>query len=179
MDFHTHNLSAPAGRAIINVPKEWLLHPEVATFRCGALYSVGVHPWWTRDVAETECMLQNLPTLLENPHIIALGECGLDSLRGAPIERQITIFRQHAQWAETYALPLTLHAVRTFSLLLQLKKELRPTMPWTIHGFKGKPALAAQLLQAGFNLSFGRKYNNGSWDVVPPSRRHRETDEDG
>ena len=71
---------------------------------------------------------------------------------------------------------MTLHIVRAFDVILQARKILRPLQVWTIHGFRGKPALAQQLLDAGFDLSFGTRYNEVSYDITPPERRHRETD---
>ena len=42
----------------------------------------------------------------------------------------------------------------------------------------GGPALARQLLDAGIDLSFGRRYNPASLALTPPDRRHFETDEE-
>ena len=78
--------------------------------------------------------------------------------------------------AESQQLPVTLHIVRTYDRLLRLHKQLRPTTQWTVHGFRGKPALAHQLLEAGIDLSFGQLYNAASWEVTPPQRRHTESD---
>lgn len=175
-DFHTHNLQAPAGRAIINIPLEWTERPALFSPRPGALYSAGVHPWWTEDMAATECMLANLTTLLRHPQIVAVGECGLDALRGATLEQQEEVFRRQIALAEDFRLPVTLHIVHTFDRLLRLRKELRPTTQWTVHGFRGRPALANQLLQAGFNLSFGEKYNQASYELTPEDKRWRESD---
>lgn len=177
-DFHTHHLDAPAGRAIINVPQAWILQPERFDPRPGALYSAGIHPWWTADTDEVACMLRQLPTLLQHPQVVALGECGLDALRGAPLEDQEATFCRQIALAEQAGLPVTLHVVRTFDRLLRLHKTLRPTTTWTVHGFRGKPALARQLLQAGLDLSFGARRNEETYRLTPPQRRHDETDED-
>lgn len=173
-DFHTHDLQAT--NAIINLPIQWMLHPELFQPREGATYSAGIHPWWTDNAAHTELMLQNLPLLLEHPQVIALGECGLDALRGASLEEQERIFRHQIRLAEAYNKPVTLHIVRTFDRLLRLHKELHPTTQWTIHGFRGRPALARQLLAAGLDLSFGLHFNPQSWNATPEKRRHTETD---
>jgi len=77
-DFHTHNLQAE--HAIINIPKEWLLQPTLFAPRCNAVYSVGIHPWWTENDAEIEEMLNHLPQLLQHKQVVAVGECGLDAL---------------------------------------------------------------------------------------------------
>jgi TatD DNase family protein len=36
---------------------------------------------------------------------------------------------------------------------------MRPSVPWIIHGFRGKPELAQQYLSRGFILSFGERFN--------------------
>ena len=178
MDFHTHNLLAPAGEAVINIPMEWTLRPEQFRPRAGALYSAGIHPWWTADDAATLRMLHALPLLLRHPQVVAVGECGIDLLRGARLERQEVVLREQLALAEQLQMPVTLHIVRAFDRLLRLRKELRPTLRWTVHGFRGRPALARQLLDAGLDLSFGRRRNEASFLLTPPDRRHEETDDD-
>lgn len=175
-DFHTHNLQAQ--HAIINAPQAWLQTPSLFLPREGAYYSVGIHPWWSDDSAEVCSILSNLPALLQHSQVITLGECGLDALRGAPLDEQERIFCAQIEMAEAYQLPVTLHIVRGFDRILRLKKRLRPTTQWTVHGFRGKPALAQQLLRAGIDLSFGVNYNPESWNITPENRRWRETDED-
>ena len=122
--------------------------------------------------------MASLPRLLVHPQIVALGECGLDALRGAPLDVQERLLMQQLEWAEEHALPVTLHIVKAFDRLLHISKAFRHTSTWTVHGFRGKPALAEQLLNAGLDLSFGTKRNEQSFALTPPSRRHEETDED-
>ena len=158
-DFHTHNLDAEPGTAIINLPISALLHPETFHFREGALYSVGIHPWWTSEDTETINKLWKIVThFARKPQVVAIGECGLDRLHGGDMKRQSEIFLRHI-------------------LLLGAKKELHPEMKWTVHAFRGRPALARQLLHAGFDLSFGAKHNPESFRLTPPERRHVETDD--
>lgn len=176
-DYHTHDLTAPAGTAIINLPQAWTERPELFTPRPGALYSAGIHPWWTTDPEAVGRMKLALPRLLEHPQVVALGECGLDRLRGAPLAEQEDIFRWQLALSETLRLPVTLHVVRAYDLVLHLHKVLRPSQRWTVHGFRGGPALARQLLAAGLDLSFGLRYNAEALALTPPERRHRETDD--
>ncbi|MBO5699451.1 MAG: TatD family hydrolase [Bacteroidaceae bacterium] len=175
MDFHTHNLQA-AMPAIINMPQEWLMHPERVQLRHDATYSVGVHPWWTNEEIDDERYLQNLKSWANHPQVVAIGECGIDKLKGAYIDHQIKVFKHHIHLSETVHKPLTIHCVRAFDIILQLKKEINPTQTWVIHGFRGKPALAQQLLDAGINLSFGKQYNEQSFNLCPNDRKFRETD---
>lgn len=176
-DFHTHNLLAPPGTAIVNLPKKWTLRPDLFRPQPGALYSAGIHPWWTVDAERTRRMVDALPRLLEHPQVVRVGECGLDKLCGAPLQTQIEVFEAQAAMAEAFGLPMTLHIVRAFDVLLRLKKQLRPTVRWTVHGFRGGPALARQLLAAGLDLSFGLRFNAAAYDLTPAERRWRETDE--
>lgn len=182
MDFHTHNLSAPAATAIINVPREWLLCPDAAAFRTGCLYSVGIHPWWTADVEELDVLKAGAERFLGREDVVTVGECGIDRLRGANLEIQEDVFRWHIALAAAPVRPrpLVIHCVRAYDVLLRLRKQTLSLAAslWVIHGFRGRPALARQLLDAGFSLSFGRHYNAESYELTPPYRRFRETDDD-
>lgn len=177
-DFHTHDLQAPAGEAIINLPREILTDPTLFRPRPGALYSIGIHPWWTDAPAEEICgFIGNLEVLLQHEQVIRAGECGLDKLRGASLERQIEIFKAQVQISERTGKPLTIHCVRAYDVLLRLHKAWKPRQNWTVHGFRGRPQLAQQLLSAGLDLSFGEIYNAEAYALTPPERRHHESDD--
>ena len=62
-------------------------------------------------------------------------------------------------------------------LLYTSKRDLRPSNPWIIHGFRGKAALAEEYLKHGFYLSFGEKYQEAALCRVPADRLFIETDE--
>lgn len=173
-DFHTHDLSAPPGRAVVSLPRGVLLCAADFVPRPGVLYSAGIHPWWT--CGDTGPLFKGLEQLLERGVAVAVGECGLDRLRGAGLDVQQEIFGRQIALAERYALPVTVHCVRAFDVLLAMHKRLRPSTRWTVHGFRGRPALARQLLAAGLDLSFGPHRHPGSFALTPPSRRHLETD---
>ena len=174
MNFHTHDLTAPMP-AIINMPQEWLLHPEEATLRADATYSVGAHPWWTADAA-WEDLKEGFYLWAQHPQVGRFGECGLDKLKGGTIEVQERGFGAQVEHSERLEKPLTIHCVKAFARLLSLYKQLRPKQRWVIHGFRGKPEQAQQLLAAGFDLSFGEHYNEAAFALCPPTRRYRETD---
>lgn len=174
MNFHTHDLTAPMP-AIINMPQEWLLHPEGVQLRDDATYSVGIHPWWTADVA-WEDLKEGFYLWAQHPQVVRIGECGLDKLKGGALDLQERVFLMHVKLSEQLQKPLTIHCVKTFDRLLALHKQLRPTQRLAIHGFRGKPEQAQQLLAAGFDLSFGEHYNEAAYAFCPPTRRYRETD---
>ena len=175
LDFHTHNLNAPLP-AIINIPDAWLLNPELAQLREHATYSAGLHPWNTADT-DTEVLWQGVCKWAHHPQIVAIGECGLDKLRGASIDVQTTWLERHIMLSEALRKPLTLHCVKAFDEIIALKKRLTPTQQWTIHGFRGKPEQARQLIAQGFHLSFGKHYNEAAFGATPAHCRHLETDD--
>lgn len=174
MNFHTHDLQSPM-QAIINMPMEWMLHPTEVKLRTDATYSVGVHPWWTAE-ENVEDIVKGFLHWATHPQVVRIGECGIDKLKGAPEAVQTELFLQHVALSEQLQKPLTIHCVRAFDQMLMLRKRLRPTQRWAIHGFRGKPALAQQLLVAGFDLSFGTLFNAESFNLCPPERRFTETD---
>ena len=49
--------------------------------------------------------------------------------------------------------------------------------PWIIHGFRGKKEVARSLLDQGFYLSFGQKFQPETLRYVPEDRLLLETDE--
>ena len=161
-DIHTHN--PLADNAIINLDRlETPSRPE-------ALYSVGWHPWWGTQEVDFEWVERTAAS----PQVALIGECGIDRLRGGDIPAQIELTRRHALLAEKLHKPLILHIVRAWAEILALHKELRPTVPWIIHGFRGKPALARQLTAAGFHLS--TLPSTPLPPDLPPAQLHHETD---
>lgn len=165
-DVHTHRADAGPD-AIICLPRGADVPREGA-------YSVGIHPW---DAAEaTEADRQWVERAAEMPQVVAIGETGLDALRGGPLDEQERMFVWHAELSERLGKPLIIHAVRTLERVMALRRRLRPAQPWVIHGFRGKPEMARQLVRAGFDISLGEHYNPGVPEAVPADRLHRETD---
>lgn len=90
---------------------------------------------------------------------------------------QTALLRIHYELSETLRKPLILHIVKSFPEIIALRKQWKPTQPWIIHGFRGKPQLARELLAHGFHLSYSEKYNPASLAITPASRLLCETDE--
>lgn len=175
IDFHTHTLKR---NAVVNVDPVDLTDLSRPVFRPGYLYSVGIHPWNLAKV--TSERLRLLRALASSPQVVAIGECGLDPLHlstsaSTPLTQQ-ELLRYHISLSESLRKPLILHIVKRFPEIIRMKKELKPTQRWIIHGFRGKPELARELLRHGFTLSFGHRYNPSSLALTPPDRLLRETD---
>lgn len=143
-----------------------------------AIYiSVGIHPWHLthEDYPVQRQWVEH--TLQHDKRVIALGEAGLDKCCDTPYDLQEEAFRSMISFSEQYRLPLIIHAVRTYNELIALKKEIRPSQPWIIHGFRGKKELARSLVNQGFYLSFGEHYHADALREMPEGSFLLETDE--
>lgn len=159
---------------MFSLPKVALLSPSAFSLEEKRRYSVGIHPWWTAD--DTELLWAGVQQIAPQAPIVMIGEVGFDTLQG-DFQRQRKEFERHVQLSESLHKPLVIHCVRAFHELLQAHKRYRPTQVWTVHGFRGKPALAAQLLSAGLHLSFGLHFHPESLRLCPIGRLRIETDD--
>ena len=113
--------------------------------------SCGIHPWLIKtDWKEQVERLEALATL---PQVLAIGECGLDRVKGAEWNMQCEVLEAHILLANRCNKPLILHLVKTYSDILSLAKRIQ--VPWMLHGFKGNSTEAHQLIGKGARLSFG------------------------
>jgi len=138
--------------------------------------SVGLHPWHIN--AEWKNGMDEVRTAATAKNVLFIGETGLDKLRGADPKLQETIFIEHIRISESVGKPLIIHCVKAFDEIIALRKKTHPQQQWIIHGFRGKPQQARQLLDNGFQLSFGEHFNADSLDLA--FHRHSlwlETDE--
>lgn len=175
-DSHTHRMDAPIGYAVINLPMSLLEHPELFHPDEGRLYSAGIHPLYEGD---WEQALRALHWMAEHSQLYAIGECGLDHRNRETLAGQCSFFERQMLLADSLCLPLIIHCVGCWDVLLRLNKLHPPTAPRMVHGFRGKPELASQLLSAGFDLSFGPHFNARSYMLCPPERRRIESDDTG
>ena len=118
----------------------------------GIAYSCGVHPW-NIDEKEWTGMIDKVRTYALLPDVIAIGEAGFDRMKGADEVLQEKAFIAQVEISEEMRKPLFIHCVKAWDELLKSHKQMKPDMVWIIHGFRGKPALAEQLLDKGFYLS--------------------------
>ena len=165
-DTHTHNPEA-GPEAIINIEPDALPLPATGRF------STGVHPWRSPEAAKLWRMVE---TAASDDRIDAIGECAIDRLRGADKKIQEALFMRHARLAERVGKPLIIHCVKAWGELLGAYSDIKPSQPWIIHGFRGGPALAHQLLDAGMHISLGEHFNLATAAIIPDDRLHIETD---
>ena len=139
LDFHHHQL-AKTGIYNLN-PGEKI--PD-------GKFSAGLHP---KDITEDwKSDFEKIQKISLSENCLAIGECGLDGLIQIDEAIQNEVFKAHISWAEEIKKPIIIHCVRRFSQMLHYKSA---KIPLVIHGFNKKENIAAELLDAGFHLSFG------------------------
>ncbi len=116
--------------------------------------SIGIHPWFTSEsvfAAQWKRLLEKI----EEEEYFAIGECGLDRLKGPSLSFQEQVLAKHCQLAEKSGKPVILHLVKSYSDILGFQKKYRFGIAMIIHGFSGNSREAEKLTDAGFYLSFG------------------------
>lgn len=169
LDIHTHH-PAPQPLAVVSVSTEGFNPLE------GQLYSIGIHPWLTEKTV-TPQQWEELERLASLPCVAAIGECGIDNLKGGPLFKQLLVFKRHIDLSEKLGKPLIIHDVKAHDVIVGLKRDLKPMQKWLIHGFRGKPTVAKMMTDAGIYLSFGEKFNPQTPPNVPQHMILAETDE--
>lgn len=145
-------------------------------------YSVGFHPYNVGKFDEQDT-LNKVRLSTENPNVFAIGEIGLDKSIDASLELQHRIFERQVDIAEFADLPVILHVVRAFNEIIEFKKAHNPSVPMIIHGYNGNKEMAAELVRAGFLISFGEAIAGENTKLidackeVPLDRMFLETDE--
>lgn len=192
-DCHTHRPENIGPDALFNCPPADIA--RLAAEHPGALFSTGIHPWDTalfESVPEQEQALNApldhaldiLSQAAAHPQVAAIGETGLDRLRGASLPLQERVFKAHIALSEQLCKPLVLHVVKCFNEVLEIRKQLVSglTQPWIFHGFRGKPQLARTILGTATEtspvfISLGQHFNSETARIIPAQSLLAETDE--
>ncbi len=145
IDVHTHYpVASDAITAIVNKYEAFEQGP-------GAGYcSMGLHPWYLNDLT---AQMRSLKQYSRQAGVLAIGECGLDTLCATPPALQEQAFGEQIAWANESGKPLIIHCVRAYSKALSMLKAA--TVPVVFHGFSKKQQQAREILDKGHYLSFG------------------------
>ena len=165
-DIHRHSDAGNPGQAVVNLRPGHTPAPD-------GWYSAGIHPL-EADLADT--YLPWLEHMAQQPNVLAIGECGIDKLKGPDMAIQLPVFESQIKLSERVGKPLLIHNVKATDILMALRKKYKPKQEWIIHGYRGGPQLTQQLLSHGFSLSYGERYNAESYAMTPADRRYHETD---
>lgn len=136
-DFHTHR---PSGK-----------HPELISGSdpaAGKYTSLEYHPWYL------PAQYSPLPDELKQQlaAFTALGEIGLDRLRGPQLSVQMEYFTALCQLAADCRKPVVIHAVKAFPEIFSILKRF--DLRWMFHGFRGSVTMLENIWSRGGTVSF-------------------------
>lgn len=140
-------------------------------------FSVGIHPWDATLNIDTNCYFD----LLIDAKCLAIGEIGLDKLKGPSLHVQMEVFQKQIALSESLELPVIIHCVKAWNELKVLKRKLKPKQSWIFHGIS-KASIIDEIIEEGLYLSFGAKILNddkllGAALTVPMECIFFETDD--
>ena len=175
LDFHTHSMREADREDVMEIVSVHLGKDK----KQRKYFTVGLHPWWTEQPV-TPAQQMELEKLLADPHCLAMGEMGLDNLKGPAMDVQMGILRSQLIIADELEKPVIIHCVRATDQLVRVKKEFPGIPKWCIHGFGRHATLAKQLIDQGFYLSLmpglpPAKYVQ-LFEALPHNRLFLETD---
>jgi TatD DNase family protein len=117
--------------------------------------SVGIHPHEAGTTTDPD--FKTIESLLDAPHVVAIGETGLDFYRDwAPRDRQIALFTRTVGLARERKLPLVIHDREAHDLVLHIvETEGRGEVRGIFHCFSGDADVARRAMDLGFYLGLG------------------------
>jgi TatD DNase family protein len=144
--------------------------------------TLGIHPHEGKVYSESihEFLEQNVT----NPHVVAVGEIGLDyHYDSSPRDLQQEAFRRQLDLAARHKMPIEIHTRDADEDTVKILEEFRGRTTGIVHCFTGTMWLAKNALDLGLDISFSGvitfKNAGDLRDVVkyvPLERLHVETD---
>lgn len=140
-DIHTHKvtdrLNELVNATFDKLPNGW--------------FSIGIHPWTCQQEVD---LLPQINELCQKNNCLAIGEIGLDRLKGPAMEIQMDCFQKQIEISEKYKLPVILHCVRAWDLVKSIHKKCKPTQQWVLHGFN-QAKILNEVLERELLVSIG------------------------
>ena len=127
----------------------------------GDSYALGIHPLYVPAAQDDDLDLldEALTLYKDDPHLVAVGEIGLDFFVPAltePLmrERQEFFYVEQLKLARKHGLPVVLHVRRSADRLLKGLRQVA-VMGGIAHAFNGSEIQAKAFMGLGFALGFG------------------------
>lgn len=141
INVHTHNSTGSSIKIVNFFSEEDKIN----------LFSIGIHPWES-DIKAVKSFI--LPSLTSHKNCFAIGEIGLDKLKGPDLDIQKRLFTEQIILSEEIGLPVIIHCVKAWNELKSIKREIKPDQQWIFHGFS-KTNLLREVLNEGIIISIG------------------------
>lgn len=123
----------------------------------GFAYGLGIHPLYVHKASDgdLEVLQEALQKHRNDPHLVAVGEIGLDHfVPGLDRTRQMHFYLAQLKLARAAGLPVILHVRRSADALLQGLRRI-DVAGGIAHAFNGSAQQAQQFVDRGFKLGFG------------------------
>ena len=120
-------------------------------------YALGIHPLYVDQASEEDLdrLADALHTHRNDPHLVAVGEIGLDHfVPGLDRDRQQRFYLAQLKLARDAGLPVILHVRRSADSLLAGLRRV-PVAGGIAHAFNGSEVQALHFVERGFKLGFG------------------------
>lgn len=136
----------------------------------GQKLSLQFHPW---DLSEKyEGLPKDFVEAANSEKIFAIGEIGLDRLKGPSLEVQKVYFEELLNLANELKKPVILHVVRCADEVLKMIEKY-PDLPKIWHGFRGKKELFERIVKADIFVSLHHAMLENE-DFTEYIKTHRE-----
>lgn len=155
INIHSHNPIPAPYKGIESIH----IHNITNEINFPTSYSIGLHPWFLQN-KNVDTMLNILNSVAENSNVKAIGECGIDRVISINIELQKEIFVFQLELAERLGKAIIVHNVRAFSDMLEILKEIKPSIPIIFHAFSGNEEIINKLKHYNVYFSFGHNLLN-------------------
>lgn len=148
------------------------------TFDYLGYYSFGIHPW---NSETNDLKIREIENNAQDKFMLAIGEIGLDKMKGPALEIQKSCFIDQVLVAEKINRPVIIHCVKAWNEIVAIKRQLQPQQTWIFHGFN-KVAILDSILAEGLMISIGSAILNDTklQEVllkIPNDRLFLETDD--
>ena len=172
INVHSHNAPAPNEWTVQSLYKDW------ERVSLPGRYSFGIHPCYIEKNWQEQ--FGQMKQWVQHPHMIAIGECGLDKVCTTAFSLQEILFKEQITLALALQKPLIIHCVRAWEEVFSLLKTA-PPVKVIFHGFAKNAELARRIINMGYYISLGKALEKESMKQVirslPPDKIFLETDD--
>lgn len=133
---------------------DWGRVQQTALAHDGLFYCLGIHPWFVDEHSEEDLVALEQLLTSRPERCVAIGECGLDRLRGS-LEAQWPWFEAQVTLASELNMPLVIHSVKTHDEVHGLLNRKQWGGRALIHGFSGSFQQAEKLVGLGCFIGVG------------------------
>ena len=134
-DCHTHQHGLAC---ITNIPFNSNLYPKNK-------FSTGLHPWDVSDKISFDDIFSYFENSLENELFSAIGEIGIDKLKGESINIQEKYFEYQLSLAKRFSLPVIIHCVKAYDRCLSILNKIEFNSYVIFHDFNASFEIAESL----------------------------------